>query len=117
MLATAAVTAAMAAAATAETVPRLLSSKSHSARTARENMLEVFSYVVSFSAFYVFVWVAMQMVKSPSFRRETSSWTRLAYMCAVGDDQHDYSDETVGSKAADAANVRVRAAMQAQCSD
>ena len=40
----------------------------HSGRTPREQALEVFSYVVSFAAFYLFVYVAMKLVKSPNFR-------------------------------------------------
>jgi adenosine 3'-phospho 5'-phosphosulfate transporter B2 len=86
--------AAMAAAASAEVVPRLLGAKG--ARTAHENMLEVFSYAISFSAFYVFVWVAMRMTREPSFRREASSWTRLVHSCAIGDDQGEYVKEDAG---------------------
>ena len=56
----------------------------HSGRTPREQALEVFSYVVSFAAFYLFVYVAMKLVKSPNFRREANTFTRLMHACAVG---------------------------------
>ena len=86
--------AALASAPAEQSVPRSLAAHKSSARTPRENLLEVLSYVVSFSAFYLFVLVAMRLTKSPRFRRDASSFTRLLYSCAIGDDHTEYSVST-----------------------
>jgi len=59
----------------------------------------VVSYVVSFSAFYLFVLVAMRLSRSPGFRREASAFSKLVYSCAVGD-EGEYSKSS-GEKDSD----------------
>ena len=46
-----------------------------------DHFMEVFSYVLSFGSFAVFVWVAQCAVASPSFRPEASRLNRLVYAC------------------------------------
>ncbi|KAL1507571.1 hypothetical protein AB1Y20_007191 [Prymnesium parvum] len=50
-------------------------------RTPYENALEVLSYVLSFSSFYLFVCVAKRQVAKHSFRAESSTWSRLVFNC------------------------------------
>ena len=99
-------------------VSRLLSAKGPG-RSPREQALEVLSYVVSFSAFYLFVLLAMRLTRSPRFRREASAFSRLVYACAVGDESSEYAkaassdgkdsgdDETPESFSATAARLAV----------
>lgn len=75
-------------------VGRMLA-KSNS-RTPREQFLEVLSYFLSFGAFYLFVFVSMRMVRSPSFSRMASSLSKLFYACAIGDDYTEYSKTAEG---------------------
>ena len=63
-------------------------------RTPREQMMEVISYVVSFSAFYIFVWFALRLTRSPRFRRDASWFSKLVASCAVGDDATEYNQKT-----------------------
>ena len=56
--------------------------------------MEVISYVVSFSAFYIFVWFALRLTRSPRFRRDASWFSKLVASCAVGDDATEYNQKT-----------------------
>merc|ERR1712113_1015271 len=52
-------------------------------RTASENAFEVLSYVISFGAFYLFVFFAKRMAKSPSFRADAGRLSALISSCVV----------------------------------
>ncbi len=55
---------------------------------------QLFTYTVSFGSFYLFVLVSFRMVKSPEFRRDGDTLSRLVHSCVVGDDdikRHDSS--------------------------
>jgi len=58
-------------------------------RSAYENMLEVFSYIVSFASFYIFVCVAKRYASSPAFSSGSSTWSRLVSTCVVEKDNND----------------------------
>ena len=79
-------------------VGRMLGGKSNS-RSPKEQALEVFTYVVSFGAFYLFVFMAMRLTRSPTFRREAGGFSRLLHACAIGDDQTEYSKDENGDGA------------------
>mmetsp|Transcript_43938 Transcript_43938/g.72983 ORF Transcript_43938/g.72983 Transcript_43938/m.72983 type:complete len:419 (-) Transcript_43938:811-2067(-) len=51
------------------------------ARAAHDNVLEVLSYVISFGAFYLFIWVCKRLMLSPTFRKEASCLSKLVYSC------------------------------------
>jgi adenosine 3'-phospho 5'-phosphosulfate transporter B2 len=74
----------------ADVMGRVLSARQ--GRTAKENLVEVFTYIVSFGSFYVFVWFAKRMLMSPGYRRDSSVLSRLVFKC-VGD--RDDADEPV----------------------
>uniref|UniRef100_A0A7S0LHM6 Sugar phosphate transporter domain-containing protein n=1 Tax=Coccolithus braarudii TaxID=221442 RepID=A0A7S0LHM6_9EUKA len=52
-------------------------------RTASENALDLFSYAVSFGAFYVFVFFAKRVANMPSFRADGSKLYSLISSCVV----------------------------------
>ena len=72
--------------------------KKNEGRTPKEQMLEVLSYVISFGAFYAFVWVAMRVVRSHGFRAEAGGLSRLMHACVNGDESSKY-DKKVEDKA------------------
>uniref|UniRef100_A0A6S9UV63 Sugar phosphate transporter domain-containing protein n=1 Tax=Chrysotila carterae TaxID=13221 RepID=A0A6S9UV63_CHRCT len=47
----------------------------------QENLLEVYSYLVSFGGFYLFVFLARRAVRSPEFRSEGGAWPYLLQLC------------------------------------
>ena len=54
-------------------------------RTNRQNLLEVVSYLISFGAFFLFVAIAIRVVRRPSFKRE--NWLmRLMHQCVASRD-------------------------------
>ena len=67
-------------------------------RTNRQNLLEVVSYLISFGAFFLFVAIAIRVVRRPSFKRE--NWlVRLMHQCVANRDS--LMEDTPGGSAAD----------------
>ena len=57
-------------------------------RSARENVKEILSYVVSFGLFYLFIWAAKRAYSSQGFRRDADLLSRLVDSC-VGEPPDD----------------------------
>ena len=57
---------------------------------------QLFSYVVSFGGFYLFIAWAIYMANAPGFRRERTALNRLVYAC-VADDALEYSKDATHS--------------------